>query len=70
MAKNDHKSRILQNHKKEGQKLIPPLTRLLNLKEISFQDNTLPVRLQLKITPRSANEINRGSAFPSDNYLN
>ena len=26
------------------------------------------VRLQLKITQRSANEINRGSAFSSDNY--
>lgn len=42
MAEKKDKNRVLQDHRKEGKKLIPPLPRLLDLKEISFQDSILP----------------------------
>jgi hypothetical protein len=42
VAKQNHQGRILQDHKKVGQKLVPPLMQLPNMKETSFRDNTLP----------------------------
>lgn len=42
MKKSNHKGKILQDHKKVGQKLIPPLMQLVNMKEVSFQKDTLP----------------------------
>ena len=42
MKKSNHKGKVLQEHKKVGQKLIPPLMQLVNMKEVSFQKDTLP----------------------------
>jgi hypothetical protein len=35
-------NKILGDHKKVGQKLIPPFLQMLNMKEVSFSENTLP----------------------------
>ncbi|CDZ79487.1 hypothetical protein BN59_03805 [Legionella massiliensis] len=37
-----NKKTILQDHKKKGRKLIPPIMQLENIHEYSFIDNTLP----------------------------
>lgn len=42
MMKGNHTGSILRDHKKIGQKLIPPLMQLPNLKATSFRENTLP----------------------------
>lgn len=42
MIKGNHQGKILKDHKKVGQKLIPPFMQISNLKEVSFRDNTLP----------------------------
>jgi hypothetical protein len=42
MVKGNHQRRILKDHKKVGQKLIPPFMQIPNLKETSFRENTLP----------------------------
>ncbi|KJY95782.1 hypothetical protein [Pseudoalteromonas ruthenica] len=59
MAKGNHQGRVLRDHKKIGQKLIPPFMQLPNLKETSFRDNTLPCliwvsALFLRATDREA----------------
>lgn len=40
--KGNHKGNILQDHKKVGQRLIPPMMQLENIKETSFREDTLP----------------------------
>lgn len=47
MTTTNHKGTVLKDHKKVGQKLIPPLMQLPNLKEMSFKDNTLPTLIWL-----------------------
>jgi len=42
MANVNHQGKVLKDHKKVGQKLIPPFMQLPNLKETSFKNNTLP----------------------------
>jgi hypothetical protein len=59
MAKGNHQGRVLRDHKKVGQKLIPPFMQLPNIKETSFRDNTLPCliwvsALFLRTTDREA----------------
>jgi len=50
MNKGNHQGRILKDHKKVGQKLIPPLMQLPNMQETSFRDNTLPCLLWVSAT--------------------
>lgn len=47
MAKGNHQGQVLRDHKKVGQKLIPPLMQLPNMKETSFRDNILPCLIWL-----------------------
>src|SRR5690606_16621152 len=47
MTTSNHTGKILKDHKKVGQKLIPPFMQLPNLKETSFRDNTLPTLIWL-----------------------
>ncbi|ELT7227034.1 hypothetical protein Q4K74_003644 [Vibrio cholerae] len=47
MVKGNHQGQILRDHKKVGQKFIPPLMQLPNMKETSFRDNTLPCLIWL-----------------------
>lgn len=59
MAKGNHQGRVLRDHKKVGQRLIPPFMQLPNLKETSFRKNTLPCliwvsALFLRATDREA----------------
>ncbi|WP_417535588.1 hypothetical protein [Methylophaga sp.] len=42
MKKGNHQGKVLTDHKKVGQRLIPPFMQLDNLKEVSFKNNTLP----------------------------
>lgn len=42
MSKSEYQQKILKDHKKIGQKLIPPLMQLPNLQEVSFRDESLP----------------------------
>lgn len=42
MKKGNKPREVLQDHKKVGRKLIPPLMQLPNLKEVSYRENTLP----------------------------
>lgn len=47
MAKGNHQGQVLRDHKKVGQKFIPPLMQLHNMKETSFRDNILPCLIWL-----------------------
>lgn len=47
MAKGNHQGQVLRDHKKVGQKFIPPLMQLPNMKETSFRDNILPCLIWL-----------------------
>jgi len=47
MVKGNHQGQVLRDHKKVGQKFIPPLMQLPNMKETSFRDNTLPCLIWL-----------------------
>lgn len=42
MIKGNNQGSVLRDHKKVGQKLIPPLMQLPKLKETSFRESTLP----------------------------
>jgi hypothetical protein len=42
MTQGNHKGGVLRDHKKVGQRLIPPFMQIPNLKETSFRENTLP----------------------------
>lgn len=42
MHKAENQKKILKDHKKIGQKLIPPLMQLPNMQEVSFRDESLP----------------------------
>ncbi len=42
MFKGNHKGKVLKDHKKVGQRLIPPLMQLPNMRGTSFRDATLP----------------------------
>lgn len=47
MAKGNNQGQVLRDHKKVGQKFIPPLMQLPNMKETSFRDNILPCLIWL-----------------------
>lgn len=47
MKKPNHPGKILQDHKKIGQKSIPPMMQINNIHETSFIDNTLPCLIWL-----------------------
>ena len=40
--KGNHQGKVLKDHKKVGQKLIPPFMQLQNIRGTSFRDATLP----------------------------
>ncbi|MDP3187528.1 hypothetical protein [Limnobacter sp.] len=42
MKKRKQQGMVLRDHKKVGQRLIPPFMQLPNLKQTSFRENTLP----------------------------
>lgn len=47
MKKSNHQGKILLDHKKVGNKLIPPFLQLSNLKEMSFRSDILPCLIWL-----------------------
>ena len=45
MKSKDSNAGVLSDHKKVGNKLIPPFKYMINMQELSFVDNTLPCLL-------------------------